>query len=448
MTDENPFEVDPREGLARWIRLFADAGLSPDDTEADRLRKRVLTLTVMTVVAVVSVLAVTYAVVGLTRAAIVPAAYVIVTGIAFVVFAKTKNDIPFRNVQLVLYLIFPPVLQWVLGGYLEGSAVVMLAAIAPVLALMLLGRRWSAALLVLFAIIAVGAGLADVVFEQPVSVVPSEVVVGLIVMNMVGLVTIVYFPLAFYIMAYGRAHDALQAERRRSERLMISLLPASVASRLKAGEQVIADQLSGVAVLFADMVGFTSATERLPAQEIVRRLNEAFTVFDRLTEARGLDKIKTIGDSYMVAGGITSDDPQSVHDVADLALAMRESAKSLSIDAANPLQLRFGIDVGPVIAGVVGEQMLVYDIYGDVVNTASRMASHGTPNQIHVTGRVRARLDGEFELESRGSIPIKGKGEMETFFLERPKKLQAPENLEATTPRIGYIGRADEAPRG
>jgi class 3 adenylate cyclase len=239
------------------------------------------------------------------------------------------------------------------------------------------------------------------------------------VLNLVGLGAIVFFPLSFYISAFRGAHAALQAERLRTEALVANMLPASVASRLKAGERLIADELSDVVVLFADVVGFTAVTERLPAEQIVRWLNDIFTSFDRLTEEKGLDKIKTVGDSYMVAGGITAGDGPALQTMAELALAMRVVSRDMSIDDGMPVQLRFGMDVGPVIAGVVGEQMLAYDLYGDVVNTASRMASHGSPDRIHVTGRVRAGLDGRYCFESTGGVQVKGKGEMETFYLER-----------------------------
>lgn len=419
VSEADTFEVDPRHGLGGWIGFLADAGLASSDNEADRLRKRVLTLTTMTVVAVVGIWPLTYLFLGLPRAAVVPGTYVIVTALAYVVFARTKNEIAFRNVQLILFLVFPPVLQWVLGGYVGGSAVVMFSALAPVLSLMVVGRPWSTVFLVVFAIVATALGFADLLFRHAAPAVPEGVVVALMVLNIVGVVTIIYFPLAFFIAAFRRAHDALQIERRRSDQLMTRLLPAPVVARLKAGERAIADELSSVAVLFADMVGFTPATEKVPARDIVRRLNLAFTVFDRLADERGLDKIKTIGDSYMVAGGISTDDPGNLLAVADLALAMRDAADSLSIDGATPLQLRFGVDVGAVIGGVVGQDMLSYDIYGDVVNTASRMASHGSPNRIHVTDRVRSRLDGEFAFEAREPISVKGKGMMETFFLER-----------------------------
>jgi guanylate cyclase len=418
MTNEMSFEIDPRDGLPDWLKKLADAGLGPDDTEQDRLRKRVMTLTTMTLVAVIGGWPITYLILGLYGAAIIPATYVLITAVAFVVFARTKNGILFRNVQFGLLLVFPALLQWLLGGYVGGSAVVIFAALAPILSLMVVGRRSSVALMAGFAAIVAGLGLADVLIARAAPVVPTGVAVGLTVLNIVGVVVIVYFPLSFYITAFTRAHVALQVERQRSDQLMDSLMPAAIASRLKGGEQVIADQLSGVAVLFADMVGFTSVTQRLPAGQVVRRLNLAFTSFDRLTDEFGLDKIKTIGDSYMVASGLSGDDPASVHVLADLALAMREASRDLSLDGESPLELRFGIDVGPVIAGVVGEQMLSYDLYGDVVNTASRMASHATPGRIQVTARVRNQCDGEFVFESRGSIEVKGKGSMETFFLD------------------------------
>jgi guanylate cyclase len=416
---DQAFEVDPREGLPEWIKHLADVAIRPDDNPDERLRKRVVTLTTLTVAAVVSIWPIAYGIVGLYEAAVVPAIYVVLTAIGFVAMSVTKNDALYRNVQLVLLLAFPALLQWLLGGFVAGSAVVLFGAVAPILTLMVVGRRWSAILLGAFIVIVSVLGYADSAIVRAVAPVPREVGILLFVLNIIGVILVLYFPLSFYIRAFDRTHAALQDERLRSDRLIADMLPPSVVARLKAGERLIADELTDVVVLFADVVGFTSVIERLPAERIVRGLNEIFREFDRLTAESRLQKIKTIGDAYMVAGGISTTDTQTVAAMADLALTMRSASRQLSIDGETLVRFRFGMDVGPVIGGVMGDNMLSYDLYGDVVNTASRMASHGDPDRIQVTDRVRARLDGAFRLESRGLVSLKGKGEAETFFLER-----------------------------
>jgi class 3 adenylate cyclase len=209
----------------------------------------------------------------------------------------------------------------------------------------------------------------------------------------------------------------LEAERARSEGLLRNLLPTSIAERLKQRQEVIADASPKVTVLFADVADFTSHAERSPPEATVALLNELFSRFDALADAGGLEKIKTIGDAYMVAGGLP--DPRSDHAgaVAELALGMLEVAAHHRLPDGAPVRLRIGIDSGPVVAGVIGRRKFSYDLWGDTVNTASRMASSGIPGCIQVTQRTRSRLGERYRFRDRGRIQVKGKGEMTTYLL-------------------------------
>jgi class 3 adenylate cyclase len=209
-----------------------------------------------------------------------------------------------------------------------------------------------------------------------------------------------------------RSRRALALEQERSERLLLNVLPAPIAERLKAGEEVIADAFPDVTVLFADLVGFT----RSPAQ-VVAVLNELFSVFDRLAQHRGLEKIKTIGDAYMVAGGLPQPRLDHAEAVAELALAMQQEVARRADPSGQPLQVRIGIDTGPVEAGVIGTSSFSYDLWGDTVNTASRMESHGVAGCIQVTAGIYQRLQDGYRFQRRGPIPVRGMGEMVTYFL-------------------------------
>jgi class 3 adenylate cyclase len=214
-----------------------------------------------------------------------------------------------------------------------------------------------------------------------------------------------------------QAHRLLAAEQQRSEQLLLNVLPVPIAARLKTGENVIADQFSDVTVLFADLVDFTRGSERASPDAVVEVLNELFTAFDELAQRHGLEKIKTVGDAYMVAGGLPEPRPDHAEAVADLALAMRDEAAHHLDASGRPLQLRIGIDTGPVVAGVIGRQKFSYDLWGDTVNTASRMESHGIAGHIQVTDRTYRRLRGRYRLEARGLTQVKSKGSMTTYFL-------------------------------
>jgi class 3 adenylate cyclase len=214
-----------------------------------------------------------------------------------------------------------------------------------------------------------------------------------------------------------RSRRALALEQQRSERLLLNVLPAPIAERLKAGEAVIADAFPEVTVLFADLVDFTRSSRRSSPAQVVATLNELFSVFDRLAQHHGLEKIKTIGDAYMVAGGLPDPLPDHAQAVAELALAMREEVARRADPSGQPLAVRIGIDTGPVEAGVIGTSKFSYDLWGDTVNTASRMESHGIPGCIQVTARTYQRLQAGYRFQRRGPIPVRGMGEMVTYFL-------------------------------
>ena len=214
-----------------------------------------------------------------------------------------------------------------------------------------------------------------------------------------------------------RSRRALALEQQRSERLLLNVLPAPIAERLKAGEGVIADAYPDVTVLFADLVDFTRRSQQISPAQVVAVLNELFSVFDQLAQRQGLEKIKTIGDAYMVAGGLPTPRPDHAQAVAEMALAVRDEVARRSDPSGQPLQVRIGIDTGPVEAGVLGTSKFSYDLWGDTVNTASRMESHGIPGCIQVTARTYQRLRDGYRLQRRGPIQVRGKGEMVTYLL-------------------------------
>lgn len=212
-------------------------------------------------------------------------------------------------------------------------------------------------------------------------------------------------------------HRLLLAEQERSERLLLNVLPASIAARLKQTDGVIADAFGEVTVLFADIVDFTRRSQLIAPGQVVQSLNDLFSVFDQLAQRQGLEKIKTIGDAYMVVGGLPDPRPDHAEAVAEMALAIREEVTGRSDPSGQPLAVRIGIDTGPVVAGVIGRSKFSYDLWGDTVNTASRMESHGVAGCIQVTARTYQRLRGGYRFERRGPIQVKGKGEMVTYFL-------------------------------
>ncbi|MBF0119398.1 MAG: hypothetical protein HQK79_11225 [Desulfobacterales bacterium] len=218
------------------------------------------------------------------------------------------------------------------------------------------------------------------------------------------------------------AHKHLQNEKEKSEQLLLNILPYPIAEKLKSTSGTIAQELSNVTILFADIVGFTSLASKISAKDLVELLNEIFTCFDRLTGQYDVEKIKTIGDAYFVAGGIPTSSENDAKNIADMALAMKQEMQSMITCSKYSLKIRIGIHKGTVVAGVIGEKKFTYDVWGDTVNTASRMESHGIPDRIHVSEQVYEALNNMYIFQERGFIEIKGKGKMKTFFLEGKKE--------------------------
>jgi adenylate cyclase len=209
----------------------------------------------------------------------------------------------------------------------------------------------------------------------------------------------------------------LELEQKKSEQLLLNVLPESIALRLKQGERTIAERFDGVTVLFADVVDFSSFASRTEPEDIVSLLNDIFSRFDHLAHAAGLEKIKTIGDSYLVVGGLPQRRPDHAEAVANMALEMLQSIKAFNRDHGGRLRMRIGLNSGPVVAGIIGRQKFSYDLWGSTVNLASRMQSLGLPDSIQVSAATYELLRHKFQLTPRGSMAIKGMGDVTTYFL-------------------------------
>jgi adenylate cyclase len=209
----------------------------------------------------------------------------------------------------------------------------------------------------------------------------------------------------------------LQAEKSKSDALLLNILPATIVERMRQGEVAIADRFPETTILFSDLVGFTSLAGRSSPSQIIELLNQLFSAFDDLAKGLGLEKIKTIGDSYMVAGGLPEQQTNHALAVADMALGMIEVVNDIGAKFGEPLETRIGIHSGDVVAGVIGQHRFIYDVWGDTVNTASRLESSGLPNRIQISEATYAHVRDAFHCELRGEVAIRGKGTMLTYFL-------------------------------
>ncbi len=219
------------------------------------------------------------------------------------------------------------------------------------------------------------------------------------------------------ITARKQAEQQLQVEKEKSEQLLLNILPETIADRLKQGNRAIADSFANATILFADIAGFTSLSDDISPTELVGLLNRIFSTFDDLCEHFGLEKIKTIGDAYMVVGGLPNPRPDHIEAVINMALAMQATMHGFQTYEGRSVNIRIGVNTGTVVAGVIGKKKFIYDLWGDAVNVASRMESQGEPGKIQVTQAIYDRLQDRYQFEERGVIPVKGKGNMTTYWL-------------------------------
>ncbi|HEX6331486.1 MAG TPA: adenylate/guanylate cyclase domain-containing protein [Actinomycetota bacterium] len=389
------------------LRRLTSLGAVDTDSEDQRLRRSTLVLSTCLVCVLTPLWIGTYLALGLPLPAAIPLGYLLISLSSLSWFARTRRYAPFRTIQLTLMLLLPFALQWSLGGFIASSGVSLWALSSALGALMFSGTRravpWFIAYLALL-----GASVALEPVLEPASM-PTGARVGFFAANLAGPSLVAYLLLQYFVREREREHE-------RSERLLLNVLPAPIARRLKQHSQIIADRFPEATVLFADVVDFTPMSTDLPPEDVVALLDEVFTEFDLLAEERGLEKIKTIGDAYMVAGGLPTPRRDHCEAVAEMALAMLRWIDGRRV-SGHALRLRIGVDTGPVVAGVIGRRRFIYDLWGDTVNTASRMESHGVPGAVQVTEQVRERLGDRYVFEPREPLEIKGKGLMRTWLL-------------------------------
>jgi adenylate cyclase len=271
----------------------------------------------------------------------------------------------------------------------------------------------------LSAVVAVQPAVPDIVADSGWQ---SVVLVG----NVMSVALFAAVVAIYYRRRVDRAEALLAEQHARAETLLLNILPSETAERLKAGERVIADGADDVSVLFADLVGSTALADALDPGSLVEVLNRVVTAFDDLTYQHGLEKVKTVGDAYIAVGGLINPRRDHLTSAAELSIAFRDEIANHAIPGLGSLEIRLGLHTGPVVAGVIGKRKFSYDIWGDTVNTASRMESTGIPGEIQVTTAVRDRLKNEFVIEPRGTITVKGKGQMQTWLLAPTTSTERP----------------------
>ena len=414
LATEEPAARRPSALTARLARIGAD----PLDDEELRQKKALLVVVTVIILPISLVWAGLYIGLG-TPAGITALVYFFVALGSLVAFARTRRFEPFLLVQLLDILLMPNLGQMACGGSLASGGVGLWGLLAPLGALVFLEPRRAIRWFAAFVVIYLGTSIAgDALFAQ--ADFPRWFTSTILALNVVGAASLAFTLLATFAKQRDEAFTALRAEQEKSDILLRNVLPHTIAERLKAASQTIADHFAAASILFADVADFTPLAQRLPPAEMVGVLDHLFSQFDALVERHGLEKIKTIGDCYMAAAGVPDPCPDHARRAALVAIEMRDLLTTSEVAGRSGVELRIGINSGPVVAGVIGTNRFLYDLWGDAVNTASRMESHGTPGEIQITRATYELVRGEFACRSRGTISVKGKGEMETWFLVGP----------------------------
>jgi class 3 adenylate cyclase len=420
--------VPPAASTASFVERLRAAGIEPGDDVETRLNKQLL----MFATGLVSIAAMLwlsiYWALGPQFSVTFPYLFQIALAGNVVIYIFTRNFDFFRVTQLALFLFAPFAIQWTIGNFVSASGIVLWGLLAPVGAILFFGVRESLAWFVAWVLLTALSGFFDYALAdapiKPLLQIPLRTSIVFFVLNFLAVATMIYVLLRFSIQEKRKtqarleeAHKLLQVEQGRSEKLLLNILPAPVALRLKNSEQTIADGFADATVMFADIVNFTQVAANMTPSQVFAMLNGIFSAFDDLAEQHGLEKIKTIGDAYMVAGGINAANADYTAAVADLALAMRDLlARDFAINTAR-LEMRMGIGTGPVVAGVVGKRKFIYDLWGDTVNLASRITSEGVPGMIQCDTATHRRLAERFDFHEPQTIYLKGKGNMTVYRL-------------------------------
>jgi guanylate cyclase len=398
--------------LARIFKI----GVSEEDGQDIRLQKSLLVAGSYMFIAAGAIWGIAYILLREPAAGIIPLFYAIISFLSVLHFSQSRNYLFFRTSQLVLILILPFLLMMALGGYISSSAVIVWSYLAPLGSLLFAEHRQSPRWQLAFLGLVVLSGFLQPYVHRSNNL-SEGLVIAFFVLNLGAVSAITFVLLQYFVRQKELAYRLLHIEQDRSESLLLNVLPREIAARLKDGERTIADHHPSVSILFADMASFTPLTNELTPGEMVELLNNIYSHFDSLIEKFGAEKIRVIGDNYMIAAGLPRPRADHAQTLARLALEMNAYVDTLPPIGARRLAFRFGINSGPVVAGVIGHKKFAYDVWGDTVNTASRMESQGEPGKIQITQATYELVKDEFACEPHGAVIVKGKGEMETWFL-------------------------------
>jgi len=404
-------KIDKLEKIFSRISLI---GAARNDTEETRIHKSLLVICAFLFMFTGAAWGIMYILFGELLAALIPLSYFIISLGSIIQFGITRNYQVFRFLQLMLILVLPFALMLVLGGFISGSIVIIWSLLSPLGAMLFAGQTKAPRWLVAFVILVAISGIVESWVSRENNLTPVQINLFFVI-NLAGVGSLIFL-MVYY---FATKKNFFQA---RSEALLLNILPRQIAEELKTKGSVEAKQFNSVTVMFTDFKNFTKISEALSPSELVSEIDYCFKAFDNIINRYNIEKIKTIGDSYMCAGGLPLANATHATDILSAAMEIQKFVEQHSCQKMDEHQeqfeIRIGVHTGPVVAGIVGVKKFAYDIWGDTVNIASRMESSGEAGKINISGSTYELVKEKFNCVHRGKIQAKNKGMIDMYFVE------------------------------
>lgn len=413
--------------MLEYIRKI---GVSATDTTEEKTRKYTLLLIVCGCFTAAPLWSYAYYLLELKASAMIPLVYAAAIIPFVILFAYTQNEKLLVNAQIVAIFIAPVVMQWLAGGFMKGGPVILWSFLSPLTALVFLDVSKARTAMIMLITAIIGTMVFNDFFEQYGSFIDKRYRIILDCMNAIGPILVVFFAMQYFVKTISKSNRLLSEERKKTESLLLNIFPPHVADELKKSGKVTPMLYQDTTIIFTDFKDFTKFSQQLTPEELIAELGKCFEKFDEIITHNGLEKIKTIGDAYMCVGGIFSEQvsakenaKRAVQAAVEIADYIAETKKQHRAEGRVYWDIRIGVHTGDIVAGIVGKKKFAFDIWGDAVNTASRLETSGEAGRVNISGDTYKLIKDSFNCEYRGKLPIKNKGELDMYFVEAEKTM-------------------------
>lgn len=402
-----------------YFARISSIGATDNDSEEMKLQKSLLVICSIPFMIAGVIWGMMYAIFGEPRSAMIPIGYALISLSSIIYFGYSHRFNTFRFSQLLLILLLPFILMLSLGGFINGSVVIIWSLLSPLGAMLFYKPASAYKWLIAFIVLVFVSFIVQPWLRPQNNLTDSQIRIFFFI-NVISVGALIFMMVYYFV----RKKNFFQA---RSEALLLNILPKPIAEELKAKGKAEAKHFDRVTVMFTDFKNFTQIAEKLSPADLVAEIDMIFAAFDNIISQHNLEKIKTIGDSYMCAGGLPVPNNTHAFDVVNAAIEIRSFIEKhqgkRQADGKDPFEIRIGIHTGPVVAGIVGKIKFAYDIWGDTVNLASRMESSGEPGRINISGSTYEMINDRFHCTYRGKIKAKNKGEVDMYFVDKSSTL-------------------------